>query len=42
MKTKNLPYHRQVRFDGIVQIYFSDMDGYLFELDEDKKQLTAN
>ncbi|AKD54319.1 VOC family protein [Spirosoma radiotolerans] len=42
LKTKNIPYHRQVRFDGIVQVYFSDLDGYLFELNEDKKSTTAN
>ncbi|QJW88823.1 glyoxalase [Spirosoma taeanense] len=37
LKAKNLPYHRQVRFDGVVQLYFSDPDGYLFELNEGKK-----
>jgi|GEM_PF-262560 lactoylglutathione lyase len=37
LKAKNIPYHRQVRFDGIVQLYFSDPDGYLFELNEGKK-----
>ncbi|GAB3779415.1 hypothetical protein GCM10028818_29910 [Spirosoma horti] len=42
LKSKNVPYHRQVRFDGIVQVYFSDLDGYLFELNEDKKPITAN
>lgn len=36
LKAKNLPYHRQVRFDGVVQIYFADPDGYLFELNEVK------
>ena len=40
LKSKNVPYHRQVRFDGVVQIYFSDPDGYLFELNQGKK-LTA-
>lgn len=37
LKAKNIPYHRQVRFDGIVQLYFSDPDSYLFELNEEKK-----
>lgn len=37
LKSKNIPYHRQVRFDGVVQIYFSDPDGYLFELNPGKK-----
>lgn len=40
LKARNLPYHRQVRFDGVVQLYFSDPDGYLFELNEGRK-LTA-
>ncbi|WP_460962292.1 hypothetical protein [Spirosoma litoris] len=39
MKSKNIPYHRQGRFDGIVQVYFPDLDGYLFELNQDKKQV---
>jgi catechol 2,3-dioxygenase-like lactoylglutathione lyase family enzyme len=34
LKNLNLPYHRQVRFDGVVQIYFSDPDGYLLELNQ--------
>lgn len=44
LKAKNIPYHRQVRFDGIVQVYFSDLDGYLFELneDKDKKSMATN
>ncbi|MBC8151599.1 MAG: VOC family protein [Bacteroidetes bacterium] len=33
----NLTFHKQVRFDGVTQIYFSDPDGYLFELNEPKK-----
>ena len=37
LKAKNIPYHRQVRFDGVVQLYFPDPDGYLFELNEGKK-----
>lgn len=32
-----IPFHKQVRFDGVTQIYFSDPDGYLFELNEPKK-----
>ena len=28
------PFHRQVRFDGVVQIYLADPDGYLVELNE--------
>ncbi|MFD2569722.1 VOC family protein [Spirosoma soli] len=37
LKAKKVAYHRQVRFDGVVQIYFPDPDGYLFELNEGKK-----
>ncbi|MGV3557967.1 VOC family protein [Larkinella arboricola] len=33
----NIKFHKQVRFDGVVQIYFPDPDGYLFELNEKKK-----
>jgi catechol 2,3-dioxygenase-like lactoylglutathione lyase family enzyme len=29
-----LPFHKQVRFDGVVQIYLADPDGYLVELNE--------
>jgi catechol 2,3-dioxygenase-like lactoylglutathione lyase family enzyme len=36
LKSRNISYHRQVRFDGVVQIYFSDPDGYLWELNEGK------
>lgn len=32
LKARSLPYHRQVRFDGVVQLYFADPDGYLIEL----------
>lgn len=42
LKARNIPYHRQVRFDGVVQIYFSDPDGYLFELNEGKKTTAVN
>lgn len=37
LKNRNIPYHRQVRFDGVIQLYFSDPDGYLFELNPGKK-----
>ncbi|GAB3262638.1 hypothetical protein GCM10027347_28500 [Larkinella harenae] len=33
----NIKFHKQVRFDGVVQIYFPDPDGYLFELNQKKK-----
>lgn len=42
LKAKNVPYHRQVRFDGVVQLYFADPDGYLFELNEGKKLTAEN
>lgn len=36
--TKNkLRFHKQVRFDGAVQIYLADPDGYLIELNEVKR-----
>ncbi|WP_077921265.1 VOC family protein [Spirosoma sp. 209] len=41
LKAKNITYHRQVRFDGVVQLYFADPDGYLFELNEGKKPATG-
>lgn len=34
LKARQIPYHLQVRFDGVKQIYFSDPDGYLLELNE--------
>ncbi len=34
MKKNNIPYHLQVRFGGVKQIYFADPDGYLIELNE--------
>jgi catechol 2,3-dioxygenase-like lactoylglutathione lyase family enzyme len=34
LKQRNITYHKQTRFDGVVQIYFADPDGYLFELNE--------
>ncbi|MBO0936597.1 VOC family protein [Fibrella sp. HMF5335] len=36
LSAKNIPFHKQVRFDGVTQIYFSDPDGYLWELNEKK------
>ncbi len=33
---KGLPYHRQQRFDGASQIYITDPDGYVIELNEPK------
>lgn len=35
--SRKIQYHRQVRFDGAVQIYFADPDGYLIEMNEKKK-----
>lgn len=32
-----LSFHKQVRFDGAVQIYLADPDGYLIELNEVKR-----
>ncbi|CAG5018465.1 hypothetical protein DYBT9275_06007 [Dyadobacter sp. CECT 9275] len=34
LKQKNIPFHKQVRFDGVTQIYFADPDGYLIELNQ--------
>jgi catechol 2,3-dioxygenase-like lactoylglutathione lyase family enzyme len=34
LKQKGISYHSQVRFDGVKQIYFSDPDGYLIELNQ--------
>ncbi|MBE9463399.1 VOC family protein [Dyadobacter subterraneus] len=34
---KNIKFHKQVRFDGVTQIYFSDPDGYLIELNQKAK-----
>ncbi|WP_338875609.1 VOC family protein [Spirosoma sp. SC4-14] len=41
LKSQNIAFHRQVRFDGVVQVYFSDLDGYLFKLNEAPKQTKA-
>jgi len=37
LKQNNIEYHRQVRFDGVVQIFFSDPDGYVLEYNEKPK-----
>ncbi|GAA4452882.1 hypothetical protein GCM10023189_17000 [Nibrella saemangeumensis] len=37
LKKNNITFHKQVRFDGVTQIYFPDPDGYLLELNEVKK-----
>lgn len=37
LKKRNITFHKQTRFDGVVQIYFPDPDGYLLELNEAKK-----
>ncbi len=34
LKKRQLPFHKQVRFDGVTQIYLPDPDGYLIELNE--------
>ena len=38
LKQNNIQYHRQVRFDGVVQIFFSDPDGYVLEYNERAKK----
>jgi catechol 2,3-dioxygenase-like lactoylglutathione lyase family enzyme len=37
LKLKNIPYVRQKRFDGAYQIFITDPDGYVIELNEPKK-----
>ena len=37
LKEKSVLYHRQKRFDGAFQIYVTDPDGYVIELNEPKK-----
>lgn len=37
LKQKGIPYHRQQRFDKAWQIYITDPDGYVIELNEPKK-----
>jgi len=34
LKKQNIQFHKQTRFDKVVQIYFSDPDGYLIEINE--------
>jgi catechol 2,3-dioxygenase-like lactoylglutathione lyase family enzyme len=36
LSARKIPFHKQVRFDGAVQIYFSDPDGYLIEMNQKK------
>lgn len=36
LKSLGMEYHRQQRFDGAWQIYISDPDGYVIELNEPK------
>lgn len=36
LKSKNIPYHKQMRFGNVGQIYFADPDGYLIEMNEKK------
>jgi lactoylglutathione lyase len=36
LKQKAIPYHRQQRFDKAWQIYITDPDGYVIELNEPK------
>lgn len=38
LKKIGLPYHRQQRFDKAWQIYITDPDGYVIELNEPKGQ----
>ena len=37
LASKKIPFHKQVRFDKAVQIYFADPDGYLIEMNQQKK-----
>ena len=37
LKTKNVVYHRQKRVDGAYQIYVTDPDGYVVELNEPRR-----
>ena len=37
LKSRGIPYHRQQRFDKAWQIYVTDPDGYVIELNEPKK-----
>jgi lactoylglutathione lyase len=38
LKAKGIAYHRQQRFDKAWQIYITDPDGYVIELNEPKRQ----
>jgi lactoylglutathione lyase len=40
LKKTGIPYHRQQRFDKAWQIYITDPDGYVIELNEPKKVST--
>lgn len=37
LQKHQMAFHKQVRFDGAVQIYIADPDGYLIELNETKR-----
>ncbi|MBK8086958.1 MAG: VOC family protein [Chitinophagaceae bacterium] len=37
LQSHQMSFHKQVRFDGAVQIYLADPDGYLIELNEIKR-----
>lgn len=37
LTSKNIEFHKQVRFDNVTQIYFADPDGYLIELNQRAK-----
>jgi catechol 2,3-dioxygenase-like lactoylglutathione lyase family enzyme len=37
LQTHKMSFHKQVRFDGAIQIYIADPDGYLIELNEIKR-----
>jgi len=36
LSERKISFHKQVRFDGVVQIYFADPDGYLIEVNQKK------
>lgn len=36
LKARKMTFHKQTRFDGVVQLYFADPDGYLWELNQGK------
>ena len=36
LTSRKIPFHKQVRFDKAVQIYFADPDGYLIEMNQKK------